>query len=259
MRNRFFCLLCFAILLTSSTLSFSPSSEKLELTEESLNKFINNIQFIVEDFLQMKFHHLPELKIITKTQFKEIIRAELLITERKELHHFSSREYVHFIDSEASKAAEEIFAKHGLHEKNIFIIKENIDKLATYPQTQPPNNIQLLKLFLIHEMVHAMQDQYVDILSQTKTAKTTTELKYLNILYEGHATLVTELLGRKYFDDKYVDVFFNFLDPGPGKENIYAIGEKFIYENYYKNGGNAATWELLKNPPMKFKLKQTAP
>ncbi len=159
----------------------------------------------------------------------------------------------------ALETAPAFAGKYGFLDGRLYVSTEGLeDALAIegYPEwmLRPA-----LRVVIAHELVHALQDQVVDLDHTVTSAGSADAVMALNCLVEGHAVWVHEQVGHALGLDPAVaavadllgtdTTFRRRMDPREFQQRyVYGLGRDYV-SWHADHGGTDAVWRALADPP----------
>ena len=239
------------------------------LITDEVNSIAREMLKYVEIVTEKKLRNMPKIQIASRKEISKIllnnrypnIGKQNVVKhdqnlqsnyERKIISDFEHLSFYNYID------------------KVIYLCPQNIALTLYLYEIDQKNINSIIKLIIVHELLHAIQDQVVNFDVKYRHCEKIEELYSFNAVIEGHAAFVVELVAKKMNLDpiiaeisKYhrkISIIFKepVLELKHEKESIipeliYTKGKKFI-EYHYRRGGNPLVWEILLKPPVKTSM-----
>jgi hypothetical protein len=146
-----------------------------------------------------------------------------------------------------------ILGKYGVAAKSVFLLPRNVSGVLERTGLEESSIAPIVKLTIAHELLHMLQDQEVDLAATLRRCSDPASLEAFNIVMEGHAMVIQELIGRK-IDAQVESAELNRLLLGrqypssdskqPRMSSVYRSGLKLM-TRYYQDGGAAKMWDVL--------------
>lgn len=215
---------------------------------------------------------IPEVEAAAGRSFREV--PEVVLAEPADIARVLRDEQVHLmarisgLDPDAAERTVErstndqvasFVGKYGFLDKKLYVLRGGV-RIALAARGVAPELVpQVTELVLAHELVHALQDQYVDLAVVVGARPDGDAVVAVNCTVEGHAVWVQERVGRARGHDQAVREVAKILgyDPDGGgwvdpesfyTSYVYGQGRNFV-AHHAEVGGIEATWALLANPP----------
>lgn len=240
-------LLCHGSLRAQQVISIPQN--RWHFTPAEADASLKQVLPVLEEVAGRKLKRVPPLKLVGRD---EVIK----IWEKQHSKNDFSRE--------------ESFMTIGWYngtDKVIYLLPANLDTGRFGLVWGEKGRLALLKIAICHELVHALQDQEVDLAAFWSRARTKEERMALKAFVEGHATSVAERVSKRLGLEPSLLLFGMVLtdDAAPevnldrtqkalrqvGKfqfELNYLHGSMFI-DQIYDDGGMERVWTLFHAPP----------
>jgi hypothetical protein len=228
--------------------------------------FTTDIVPLIEDATGRKFAKIPAIKLVDRKKMTAILQVELKPQLKGMYPDYSEERLNELSSQQASVLAPAVMGKYGLLDHNLYLMPKNLGPLFKMVKVDSKYTQSILKLVIVHELIHALQDQQTD-LKRFWNITSIDEINAFQATIEGHAVFIQDLLGREMGLDESVIEMSRLLSAGavtfddPAREmikkliatqyeQIYLGGKKFI-EYHYQHGGNERVWEIIAKPPVK--------
>ncbi len=154
---------------------------------------------------------------------------------------------------------------YGKNDKALYLFPRNLRPLLRALEIEEKHTQAVGTLIIVHELVHALQDQQIDLSFQYRQARGRDETMAFKATVEGHALFYEELVAKQLnlqhvipsIIKMYKQPLLEFDEPvhkmkakaeDLKTEFLYFKGREFV-EYHYKKGGNRRVWNILKTPP----------
>ncbi len=228
------------------------------VTEAELRVMVEEVVPAVEAFAGATFRELPEVVLADAE-----VLGRVVYDEQRHLLAAKGQTDATEADVAAERTAEQLagaFAgKYGFLDRRLYVSAEGLEvalAIEGYPEwmLRPA-----LRVVLAHELVHALQDQQVDLDRSVIAAPSPDAVMALNCLVEGHAVWVAEQVGAELGLDEAVAAVADLLgtdtpfrrrmDPREFQQRyVYGLGRDFVAW-HVAHGGVDAVWAVLAAPP----------
>ncbi len=242
----------------------SARAERAPLSAEQfaalLRQLVQESIPIVEYIAQRKFRAPPKVVIGDNAAATRSLAEDFLLQLRIRAAEVDGATLRAYAGQMASELIPSTVGKYGISDKTLYILPEHLHRAVEAQGISPSAMPELLRLVLIHELSHALHDQYFCLTTQILTSLgNMSQHTAFSTILEGFATYVEQrsaaFLGisektQRALLIKRVDKV------GVMKEaysmNLmaerYLIGAKFFHE-IYRSEGDAGVWRQLANPP----------
>jgi len=230
-------------------------------TEKEIQSFALEVAPHIERIMQRKFKRMPPIVVGDAEAVARILAADLEPSIRKEQPELKEAELGALALAQARQKVPEILGKYGVKAERLGLLPQNLMETLEASQIDRKHAAAIMKLLLAHELTHALQAQYVDILDLlVRQPGEDATLAYAAVI-EGHPMFVQERVGEAIglgtAVGEYARVFSASEPDFPDAECcseaayrhfMYATGKRFI-EYHYLKGGAERLWEILARPP----------
>jgi hypothetical protein len=199
----------------------------LELPEARLRDLVREAREAVERAAGRTFRAPPSVKLSTRAEVEAVLEAELepqlaalradaSPEERKRLAAGMARAYGRFL-----------VGKFAWKDKVVHLMPGTLARLAEDLGRPEVNDLRLLKVVLVHELVHALDEQEHGLPSRAAQVKSPEEMEILNALVEGHAQHETRKVFEAAGRPQDFEAYERLILAGP--EGL-GEGERFLAE-----------------------------
>lgn len=212
---------------------------------------------IVEETAGRAFKQKPKIEIMSTKELEQLLIKEY--TSDTSLNNSEARAPSKTWIEVSSKLALGIYDKN---DQTIFLFPQRYSSRLKLYKLDKNLSFDLAKRVILHELVHALQDQHINLDDSFRKTPGDDEYYAFSAVIEGHATFIEELVaGHLTIDDRINKLppiselkEMHFADPEINQAiknfmSVYEDGKQFI-EHYYKIGGNRLLWEILEFPPV---------
>jgi hypothetical protein len=240
------------VLLWTSAAAAAP------LVEEEVREMVREVLPLVEAVSGARFASVPEVVLADAALLGRVVFQEQrhLLDARGAVDRAEADE----LAERTARANAGAFAgKYGFLDGRLYVAPEGLEA-ALAIEGYPPETLRpALRVVLAHELVHALQDQQVDLDRTVTAAPTPDAVMALNCLVEGHAVWVAEQVGHRLGLGDAVEALADLLgtdtplrrrmDPRAFQQRyVYGLGRDAIAWHAAR-GGTDAVWAVLADPP----------
>jgi len=231
-------------------------------TAKQIQSFIAEVVPHIERIMGRKFKELPPLVLDDEDTFARIVAADLEPTLRRAHPELSEQELAKAALARAKEQAVDLLGKYGLKLKKLGLMPASLGPMLEQYQIEPQHATGIMRLLIAHELTHALQAQYVDVLGFLANRPTEDASAAYTSVVEGQAMFVQQgvarALGLEKAAAEYARIFSlgdleaddpHSRDVAVYQHFMYIEGQRFI-EYHHRQGGTARLWELLVRPPL---------
>ncbi len=230
-------------------------------TEAEIRAFVAEVVPHVERVMGRKFKRIPPLVIDDTEEVARILAADMEPQLRRENPALGDEAIARSALAAARRFAPDLLGKYGVKAQKLGLLPKGLDDTLEEHHIDPKHAAGILKTLLAHELTHALQAQYVDLLGLFASAKTDDAQVASTAVIEGQAMFVQEQVGdalelgaaARQYSRIFSSETQDFPDPAhrtalARQEFTYIEGKRFA-EWHYKNGGAERLWAILARPP----------
>ena len=246
-----------------SVLPAQPASPaRLQLTEQEIQSFVAEVVPRIEQILGRKFKSIPPIVVDDAEAVARIFAGDLEPTFRKENPEISEAELPKAVLAEARERLPEILGKYGLKVKRLGLMPSQLGPTMAQHHIDPKHGPGIMRLLIAHELTHALQADYVDVLGLLTRSPTEDATGACTAVIEGQAMFVQERVARALKLDAAASQYNKIFSLGGAEsddadsrdlavyqEFVYMAGKRFV-EHHYEKGGAERIWEILAHPPL---------
>ncbi|TVQ92760.1 MAG: hypothetical protein EA397_06280 [Deltaproteobacteria bacterium] len=256
--------------------SFSPTPrmelptprDAAELTEADIDLLIQALQPVIEAEAGATFHTTPKGLLGTADALREVLRSETRSVLGK--IYDIPEPVIERMASAVSGELPGLLGKYASSTGAVYLVPSGIAALQTVGAT-PDDVNDLMVLLLVHELVHALQDQVARLDPVIEGLEDRDHFDGFRGITEGHANWVTLRVARAIGRE---EAFWDLSRAqGWGPEGLIEPGAFPIFmlygqgmtlcEHHAEAGGTDRLWELVREPPrsttMLFRPERYAP
>lgn len=239
---------------------------KSAYTLAEARKYVKEIVPLVEEATGRKLNKIPPLKLVDREKMIPILQVEFEPQLKNLYRDYSAKQLEEAGYKQSSAYAKALMGKYGIMDRSLYLLPKNLAPLLKLAKVDEKYTQPILKLVIAHELVHAIQDQEID-LKRIQQITNYDELSAFSATIEGQAVFVQDQVGKALGLEESAIELSRLLSAGavtyddPAQEminkliatqfeQIYLGGRKFI-EYHYQQGGNERVWEILAKPPVK--------
>ena len=232
------------------------------ISDAQVAKITASLRPLVEELAGRKFRQPPEVLVVGTDAFIGAIAADLRLQYAKQEPANRKLEFAADLDRHARNVGTFAVGRYSYSQRQVLIPAEAVGPALQRAKVAAENIESALTLIIGHELVHALQDQSVDLASKLAACANSDARQALSATIEGHALLVQDRLAARLvlpeavrnFSNAGNDGFDSSVEEGSLKDFqaafrfVYVEGKAFI-ERKAQTGGDAAIWEALTTPP----------
>jgi hypothetical protein len=218
----------------------------------------------VEQATGKRFKKPPTAAIATRAEIRAILVSELLPQIKIQLPQSDDKQQRTQAELRASYYAQILVAKYGVKERKLFVVAENFWNLAKLLDRPRIHSAEFMRVSLIHEAVHALDEETYGCMSRLANLSSADEFEIWNALIEGHAQHVThKILAAEGKADLFQEFERTVGATPPGLDptqkflaGIMAQSLSFAYldgrvffERLKESGPASYVDDVFKNPP----------
>ncbi len=258
-----------ALLLTVLAASLLVSgvahpSDRAPLTRSQFGTILQHLAKesipIVEYLAQRRFKSPPAIVIGERERALRALSEDYFLQFRASASGVDGATLRAYCDELASRSIQSFLGKYGLSDRTLYLMPENIHQLTRSRGISPAAVPELIRITMIHELAHALHDQWIGVSAQMlNRSRTPSQAKAQNAYLEGFATFIEERAAEFLnFPRDYARVMaVKRTDAGPiGSLNAYDVNQKNesyisgarFFHAVYRKGGAGAVWQELQNP-----------
>lgn len=231
-----------------------PASAE-EITVDHLNTWVEELVPLVEQAAGATFTRVPYMRLGTPQELGRILEGESRVVLGAI---YDAPDYVLEVEAKRARAGYHgIVGKYGIETKVLYLSTDAVAGMVSRAGLTPEQGEGVAKLVVAHELVHALQDQQIDMLPIFKGARDWDAHEAMAALTEGHAnhveTQVAEALGL--IDVQHaLDKLQGWGPDGPLQYGSYGVWFRYGlaqgFVRYHEaEGGTERVWEVLAKPP----------
>jgi len=242
------------ILFLSSNVFASDQKDTPTLSESELTSMINKAEPLIEEVTGRKFKKRMKHEIVDRAKLYDTLRKSGSSLYKKNLKNFDGETITRQVEAEASISSQNISGLYLLREKALYVTPSNIASAMESLQVKSENYHDFVFLVVVHEMVHALDDQYFNLSKLYIATKNTEEYQALNSLIEGNAVYVSEIIADRLNIPESTRSFSKKVTSELSEaqktfSQQYINGYEFVEAIINKNGKSAVE-AAFKNPPV---------
>jgi|GEM_PF-1962466 len=180
---------------------------------------------LVEKAEGKPFAKPPVVRIVSRDEVTGVLKEELA-PQMKVLAAGQSPEVaVALLDQIVAVHSQSLLCKYGWEKKTIYLVPENFKSMSEALKNPKLLDPEMLRAMVTHELVHAHDDQEVDLGALVRRADDQEKIEVVNALLEGHAQFVTRAILVKQGKGEWFDELCRNISTGlPGMDE----GTKFV-------------------------------
>jgi hypothetical protein len=152
-----------------------------------------------------------------------------------------------------------IIGKYGTSSRTVYLLPRNTAAVIELAKLGPSEVEATVKLTICHELVHALQDDHLNLAECLRDAQTSGDpLSPFNVVMEGHAMLMQAQAAER-LDLRTPQAALQALLLGNPDEStegtrmsqVYRLGLEYMTQEFAE-GGCERLWQRLDSPPDDF-------
>jgi hypothetical protein len=179
------------------------------VTVEKLRELEASVPPIVERATGKKFAKLPALGVAKRDEVVSVLAEELVPQLKLQYPVLGDETIRGEAKSMARQYARILLAKYSAKHHRIYVLPDTFRELAKRFGRPEIHSAEYLRMIVLHEYVHALDEEQYRAASKLQEMKSTGELEIWNALVEGHAQYVTHRILRSEDQEK---LFLDFED-----------------------------------------------
>jgi len=232
---------------------------------EEAEAMMNELLPLVEQAAGRTFHAPPAYVLADTATVSEALAVDLAPQLQVLGQGLSPEDAADVAQKRADAMAPMLLGKWGFQDQKIFLLPRRVEPVLSLLGLEKEYEQAIVKLVVAHELVHALQDQEVELAERFARTSDTDAAAAFNALIEGHAVFVADQVGRQLgltpdeieatnrllagdvsLGDPMVDMLGQMA--GAVYEQIYLGGAKFS-AYHHEQGGTERLWEIFEAPP----------
>lgn len=177
---------------------------EFRITEEGLQRLADEARRRVERASGVEFEVKPKVRIGTRKELVEILSRELKLQFGALYPNLSPEERAAVARETAENRSLSLVAKFAAGSGEILVLPGTMEWLARKLKVPRLLSAELTGLILVHEHVHALDEQRFGAVKRIAKLRTPEEVEIWNAILEGHAQHVTR---RIYLGEGKEDLF----------------------------------------------------
>lgn len=240
-----------------------PAESEPAFTAEQVAAWIAEMTPIIERAAGRPFLRAPKVKIVTRAAFAAALSRDLIAqqdTARK-----SGTQPAGDLTAIAKRLSITLATRYVAADKTVYLPASAVKPLLS--RLNVPDDLfePVVKLMLIHELAHALQDQHLDTGRMIAAAPDSGHLWTIKQLLEAHAVLVQRLTAGRLGLNPARGSARRLIPPRATPELLASLpaaqrsllnyhhlahgGAERAMAAHYRGGDSGKLWELLRNPP----------
>jgi len=239
----------FLAIIVFGLVSFTSAEERSrKIDDDSVNAMIGKAEPLIEEITGMKFKERIKFKLVKREVVRDVLAEELLPQFKNLLKGSNDDEIARQVETSAHDVSQSLLGKYSLIKKEFLIVPDNIESLIKNFDIKDEDWQDFVFLVVAHEMVHALDDQYFELLNKETAMDNAEGMQAFGALVEGHAVYVTNKIAErlKLSDTVNTAKEVSLKSVGGG---IYIKGSGFV-EAIINKKGLAGVAEAFASPPV---------
>ncbi len=231
------------------------------LTEREIRAAVAEVVPHIERVMERRFKKLPPLVIDDTEATVRILAADMEPLFRRQYPQWGEGRVARQALTAARRLAPELLGKYGVRAEILALRPADLPDTLREHRIDAAHAPGILRTLVAHELTHALQAQYVDLLALQTEAGSNDALAAATAVIEGQAMFVQQEVGKALgwadAESQYSNVFTrqtaDFPDPAhlgalARQQFTYLEGRRFA-QWHYQQGKAAGLWEVLAKPP----------
>lgn len=200
-------------------------NEEFKITPEAAEAIVREVRPLVEEKVGRTLKEAPRIVLSTPATVAEILSHELDPQLQVQLPDLAPEKRQTAVRQSGEILSKILLGKYEEKTQRIHVLERNFIALAERLERPILRTRAFLRLILIHELVHALDQQEHGIFTRLAQLKTTDEFIVWNTVIEGHAQHVTRAILAGEGKEKLFSEYEEILRAGSPADSE---GEKFI-------------------------------
>lgn len=265
MKCLYSCLLLLLFIITALTVC-AEESQSFTITDRVIREMFLEVRPQVEKMTGHSFKKEPKIVISTQEHVASVLTTEFLPQMQMQFPDVNQAQQHEKAAALAAQYSAVMLGKYSWSEDCIFVLAGNFSKLAETYNRPTINSPGYLRVVLIHELVHVLDQEVHQAMTRLQGIKTYDDLVIWNAVIEGHAQFVTRRILR---DQKKESLFQDFeeqmtaLPPGLSEGEKYVaevqssfnrfgyIDGRLFFEGLARTGRKTYSDDVFKSPPVR--------
>ena len=247
-----------SVLLDAKFWANPPPESEPAFTSAQVDGWVSELSPIVEQAAGRRFLRKPAVKMVSRAAFAAALARDLAAQGD------DSSDAAGGSPSVAERLAVIMAARYVAADQTIYVPGRSLKPLLAALKIQEDRLEPLIKLVLLHELAHALQDQHVGVNRLLRRAANPGHTWTIKQLLEGHAVLVQRLAAARLRPNAAA-VDANRLIPARATPELLSSlptpQREVLRHHHLAHGGATGAmvnrfggdsqriWELLRNPP----------
>jgi hypothetical protein len=249
---------------------YEQAAPKIPLSHAQLDSLVQVYTPVISEVMDVPFATKPEVKIVEDFEIVDILQKELTPQYHILYPDLKANEVLDKAHESAVNLSSSLMGKYSSIDKKLYISLRTIERGMGYNRLKMEQGKGIAKIILIHELVHALQDQHLDLTRLILSAHNENEMGAISAVMEGQATWAQQSVGSRLgLDQELRDTKTVLLG---GKINMYSgvlkimqqmernavdgtymKGRDFV-QYHFEQGGISKVWEVLEKPPVRYAM-----
>ena len=257
-------LVVFFLLAALSSPALAQDEKPFEITQDALDGLLKELRPLVEKETGRQFSKAPTAELADVAAVRKMLMGELEEQMHVLLPDADDDDIATATKQQASFMADILLGKYGVGAGKILVLADNFPKLAKAAKNPRILSRDWVRVTILHELVHALDQDAYKAFDDIKTRKTADELEALNAVIEGHAQHVTHRILAGLHEEELFEAFKKQILAPPADSDealkylasvgtrslkfAYIDGEAFM-EGLSKEGHASYVEDLFAKPP----------
>jgi hypothetical protein len=253
------------LLVALSSRAKAQDEKPFKITEDSLGELLKELRPLVEKESGKQFSKAPTAELGTVASVKKMLVVELEPQMHVLLPDADDDDLADAAKQQASFLAKMFLGKYSPSSGKIVVLADNFPKIAELMKNPRMLSRDWARVTILHELVHALDQDAYKAFDDIKTRKTPDELEALNAVLEGHAQFVTHRILAGLQQEELFEAFKKQMLASPPETDeatkymasvgtralkfAYIDGEAFM-EAVAKEGHASYVEDLFAKPPV---------
>lgn len=181
----------------SITMQTPQDKQRFEINDKTIKAMIEKAEPLIEEVTEMKYQNRMKYEIVQRDVIRDELTQDLIPQLKKFLNITNDDMVKRQAEMTAQITSQSILGKYSLSKKSFYIVPDNIGTISKILEVKDEQLYDFVFLLVIHEMVHALDDQHFDLRKIISAKNTVETASAFNSLLEGHAVYVTNKIAER--------------------------------------------------------------
>lgn len=267
--------LSLSALLATTLLPSQDEKPRLQIDDAGLQALVARAVPAVERATGRKFGKPPAVTLADIGDVMRSLRDDLLPATSTYHAGQPKARIDKALQLRADFLAVQMLGKYGVQSREVYVLPHRVAPALVAVQWSDADHTQVLHLVVLHELVHAMQDQEIGLAARLARFADADSGEAFSMLIEGHAVFCSERAAKELGIDAAVAplraVFAGVHDPAEippcdlsmrrlrGQFDISYLRGAAFFAAEHARGGDDRCWEVLRTEHPSTRLLLEAP